>query len=145
MEWIKNHQLGVFFFLAYGISWIIWSPLVASALGVTGTEFPRGWHFLGSFGPLLAAFIVTSLTLGRTGVTDLIKRMVNPSVGVKWIVFALFSAAVVFVLAIILLSLISGEWMGLDQFGHVPEIPELGWLSGWILYILTFGFGEETG
>lgn len=143
--WIVKNQLGIYFALAYAISWLIWSPLVLSGLGWIETSLPAGWHFLGSFGPLLAAFIVTSLVLGLPGIKNLVWSMFNSRVGARWILFALSGVPAVFLVGVVIISLLQGSWTALGDFGSVPEIPQLGWFAGWLLYVVTFGYGEETG
>jgi hypothetical protein len=54
MNWLKRHDLAVFFILAFGLSWWVW-PLVL--LNPEGTP-------LVPFGPLIAALIVLALTRG---------------------------------------------------------------------------------
>ena len=61
---VKRHSLVLFFVLAYTISWIIF------ILAATLPNFP----FLFPLGPLLAAFIVASLT---GGLKDLLSRLLR--------------------------------------------------------------------
>ncbi len=108
-------------------------------------RLPPGLHFLASIGPILAAFIVTGMTSGAIGVRELIGRMSRWRVGIGWILIALFSPAALFLIAMVVLRIWSGVWPGFSQFGHIEELPQLGWLAGWAFHTLTFGFGEETG
>ena len=56
MNWLKRNPLAAYFLITYAISWSIWSPIVASAQGWVNWNVPYGLYYLGSFGPLLAAF-----------------------------------------------------------------------------------------
>jgi len=52
----KRHPLIIYFFLTFFISWLIFSPGVASAFGYLDFEFNGNTlALLASFGPLLAA------------------------------------------------------------------------------------------
>jgi hypothetical protein len=72
MTWIRRHQLLTYFILAYAITWAIWSPSVISAQGLANIQMPSWWHFIGAFGPLLSAFIVTGIAGGGKGLKELI-------------------------------------------------------------------------
>jgi membrane protease YdiL (CAAX protease family) len=142
---LKRHPVAAYFILAYAISWLIWTPLVASAQGWLDTQIPAGVHFLGAFGPLLAALIVTGSTGSVAGLRELVGRMVRWRVGLGWFLIALFSPALLFLLAIMIVRAWNGVWADFNQFGRILELPGLGWMAAWIFWTVTFGIGEETG
>jgi len=143
VNWIKRHSLPVYFILAYLISWATWSPLVLSARGLITLQIHPAWHLTGAFGPLLSAFIVTSLTGGLKGVRELIVRVYRWRIGFRWWLVALSPVALYFV-AVLINGIIEGSF-NLGGFGKVNELPDLSWPIGWIVMVLTFGLGEETG
>ena len=143
MGWIRRHSLTVYFILAYFISWSIWSPLVLSAQGLIHLEIPPAWHLAGAFGPFLSALVVTSITTGFQGVRELIGRVCQWRVGIKWWLVAL-SPVALYLVAALVQGLIEGS-IDFGGFGSVNELPELPWLIGWLVMIVTFGLGEETG
>jgi membrane protease YdiL (CAAX protease family) len=58
-----------FFFLAFGITWLIWSPGVFSTLGLIELPVPFiVFFFVGTWGPFLAASWVTYRDAGWSGV-----------------------------------------------------------------------------
>jgi uncharacterized protein len=142
----KKHQLVVYFVTAFGISWLLWIPLVASAHGLFGwgSAF-SSFHLLGSLGPLLAAVLVTGILGGAGGLRELGRRMVRWRVGLGWWALALFGPAALYGLSAVLLRLFSGAWPDLSRFGQTDEYPQLGLLLFWIVNITCYGFGEETG
>ncbi|MFC1933395.1 CPBP family intramembrane glutamic endopeptidase [Chloroflexota bacterium] len=144
MTWIRRHQLLSYFVFAYVITWAIWSPLVISAQGLANIQMPAWWHFFGAFGPLLSAFIVTGIVGGGTGIKELVDRILRWRIGFKWILVA-FSPGFVFLISVVTLRLIEGVWLNIGQFGYVDELPQLTGLAGWVIWIVTFGLGEETG
>ncbi len=139
-----RRSLVAFFVLAYGLSWCAFVPLALSAQGVLH-GVPPWLHFVGAFGPLLAAFIVTGATDGVTGLRELVRRMTRWRIGLGWLLVALLSPVAVFLLAALALRVVAGSWPEWSQFGHIAELPRLGWLGSWAVWILTFGLGEEAG
>ena len=61
-SWLKRHSIVSYFALTYAITWTIWSPIFASALGWVKWNVPYALYYFGSFGPMLAALIITALT-----------------------------------------------------------------------------------
>lgn len=69
----------VFVLLAYGISWLIWSPAVLATYGLIASPLAPELLaalvlLVGAFGPLLAAVILTGRQAGRAGVRRLLAR-----------------------------------------------------------------------
>jgi hypothetical protein len=76
---IKRHPLVTFFVLAYGISYLFYFlPSIVP-----------GFPFLFPFSPLIAAIIVASITQGRAGLLDLLRRCLRWRVGLRWYAAAL--------------------------------------------------------
>lgn len=141
---ITRQVLPVYFALACVISWLIWLPLVLNALGHGVPTLPYH-HFFGALGPCLAAFIVTAMTGGKTGVFNLARRIVQWRTGFIWYLVALFGPVALFLLAVTIIGLNSGDWSALKQFGSSDEFPQFGLVTLWLFHIFTFGFGEEIG
>jgi membrane protease YdiL (CAAX protease family) len=66
-------------------------------------------------------------------------------IGLRWLLVAVLSPIAYFLASVLLARLFTGLWPALDRFGHAAEFPNLNWLAGWALWIVAFGFGEETG
>lgn len=62
--WLKQNPLPAYFIIAFAFSWIMYLSLVAFKHGWTDAPIPYSLHYLASFGPTLAALIVTTLTTG---------------------------------------------------------------------------------
>jgi membrane protease YdiL (CAAX protease family) len=77
----------VFVVIAYAISWAIWFAGILSIDGLSGLEDARfaGFLLAGSFGPTVAALVVTGLTGGRSSIVRLLKRVIL--VRVNWRVY----------------------------------------------------------
>lgn len=138
-------SLVAYFALAYGLSWAIWTPLWLPALGCEGLPVLPYHHALGAFGPMVAAFTVTTGTAGRSGATRLLRRMGAWTGRLGWIVVALLGPLLVLLVAAGAARVATDAPISLEGIGRSAELPGLG-LVGFLLYnVLTFGYGEEVG
>lgn len=68
-----------YFLITYGFSWIIWSPFILNSRGII--EIPSFllpvFGPVGTFGPFVAAFLLTYKDNGKNGVIALAKRGLN--------------------------------------------------------------------
>lgn len=140
---MRPSPLAMFFILAYAVSWAAAVPLAAAYLGWIRQPFPRAAHYLMAFGPLVAAVVATTLTAGRRGLEDLLARMVRWRVGSIWWLAAI-SPLLMYAVAACLLRLAQGTWPDPRLLGQVNFLPNLG-IGALLLWLLTFGIGEETG
>lgn len=143
--WVKEHQLIAFFVLAYAISWTIVAPLVASAQGLIDVPVPFALHYLNDYAPLLAALITTGIADGTDGLRELFQRIIKWRVGLGWVLVAAFSPLALFAIAAGVVVVGLGDAPpDLSLLGTITFMPYLG-LAGWVFWILTAGFGEESG
>lgn len=142
--WIKKHPLVFYFLLAMLISWSIELPLVASTRGWTNAPVPFSIHYLASFGPMLSAFFTTALVNGKEGLKELFQRIIRWRVGGQYIAFAFLSPLALFIMGAAVNALATGRWPDLRLLGEVNYLPNLGG-GVVVLWLATFGFGEEIG
>ena len=134
---IERHPLAMYFILAIVITWLILGPGVASTLGFIDFEFDGiVLSTLGQFGPLLAALIVTSVTLGNLGVRKIFRSMFNWRVKARWWAAAVLLLAGLFAVATAL---------GMLTGGTAPDPDGALFIIGVGLLILIGSFGEEPG
>ena len=74
-------------FLYYVFTWAVEIPLAASAQGWLQAPIPSGLHYLASFGPLLAALIVTAVTEGSQGFRQLLAGLLKWRMGLGWLLY----------------------------------------------------------
>ena len=141
---LGRHPMAAYYALTLLFSWAVELPLVAVQQGWIDTPIPFSIHYLASFGPAVAALIVTALTGGRSGLAELWGRIVKWRVGWRWAAFAIGSPVAFLVIGVLVTAIAQGEWPDLRLFGQVNYLPYLGW---WVLplWLVTFGFGEEIG
>jgi membrane protease YdiL (CAAX protease family) len=138
----ESHHLVIFFILAYAISWSICIPLALAEQGIIPAVLPGWTHYLVAFGPLLSALIVTGFSQGLPGLKDIGRRMVRVACP-KWWLVAL-SPLIAGYLFILILNRLTGAGISSSTLGQVNYLPPLG-IAALPMWILTFGFGEETG
>jgi len=142
----KKHQLLLYFVLACAFSWAIWLPLLIDVRQSSNTDSPLVWlHYLGGFGPLLAAFTITALTGGKPALKRLLCKMAGIGSDKKWIVVAIGLPVVLFLLAVLVQGASKGNWIDLSLLGHSAKLPQYSLLTILAIEIFAFGYGEETG
>ncbi len=134
----------IYTLLAYGISWIIWTPFILNSRGLIEFPFPSLLRFIGpvgTFGPMAAAALLTFGAEGGSGVGALFKRSFSVSFARRW-----------WLVAILL-------WPMFQGIGYVvglllgAELPEAMLLTApWLLvpvflrtFVLGGPLGEEMG
>jgi uncharacterized protein len=136
---IRRHPLACYFVLAYGISWVAWTPFILSGHGVGEENFPFPNGPLGQLaiipgaylGPLFSAFLVTAIADGRTGLQHWWRRLVRFRVGWYWYALALLGPPVFIELGTLPLP---GALAGIHG---VPPQVALAYLPALVIQILT--------
>ena len=145
LNWVRKNSLLFYFIIAYGVSWSFEIPIALSVQGIITSKVPLWLHYFASFGPIIAALIVTGLSDGRRGIRELIARIFKWRLDFGYYVFAILAPIGLFTLAFLLNRVVTGEWSDLRLLGEVDYLPYLSPLGVLGLWLLTFGFGEETG
>lgn len=137
-------SLWLFYGLAFGFSWLVWSPLWLPAMGVRGLPVFSYQHALGAWGPLVAAGYCTWRDQGRPGLVSLLRSMFSVRAG-GWLAIAFFAPFLLEALAGALYAGVSGTPASLLPAHKQAKFPEFG-MAGFLAYnLLFFGWGEETG
>ncbi len=145
LPWIKKHSLTLYFFLAYAVTWSFHIPLALSKHELINAQVPMAIHYLGAFGPMIAALILTALSEGIAGVRALLSRWFKWRVKARYYAFAILGPLGLFILAILINRLVSGTWANLSLLGEADYLPYLSPLGTLLLWFLTYALGEETG
>ena len=143
--WIKKHPLTAYFVLTYAISWSFMIPVALSAQALVSWQVPYGLYYFASFGPMCAALIVTAIIAGGQGVRQLLGRLLKWRVELKYYAFAVLAPVGLFVLAVLINVIVTGVLPDLSQLGEADYLPALSPLGVLVLWLLTYGMGEETG
>ena len=138
----NSRNLITYFILAYAISWSIGVPLALAHQGLIPAILSPWTHYLVAFGPMLSAVIVTGISQGLTGLKELGKRMIRWACLKWWL--AAFSPFIIGYVVIKITNALTGSEILMSDLGMVNYLPPLG-AKALLLWILTFGLGEETG
>ena len=144
---IRRRPLTWFFVLANLLSWVAWTPYILSenGLGVLHFRFPEVLgtsQFAGVLpgaylGPIGAAFLVTAVADGRTGLRRWTARLVRWRVHWLWYVGVVVSVPALLTITTMALS---------EQNPLVPAVATLvAYLPGLVLQMVTTGLAEEPG
>jgi len=137
--------VGIFVLLAFGITWSIALAIALSYHGIISITIPLSLHYILPFGSLLSALIVTWITGRKVGLKDLMKRMTKWRVRPIWAAVAILSVWILYLVSSFIIVLMGQPWPDLSIFGQVLYMPYLTFLGAWLLWIFTYGIGEETG
>lgn len=131
---VRQHPLLAFFGLTYAISWVCWLPMLAAG------QVSDVWLHLGTFGPSVAALLLSGVMNGRSGLQRLLRGLLIWRVHPFWYGFSLLGTALVVLPAI---------WMHVWLGGAVPQFNDPAqWYLAIValVYVLVFSvLGEEIG
>jgi membrane protease YdiL (CAAX protease family) len=142
-SWLSRHRLLAYVVLAYTFSWAWWVPMAATG---TTTQPGQAWptHLPGLMGAALAAVVVTGLTAGRDGLSDLARRTWRWRVGWQWYALVLGTASLLVLSPIA--SALAGEpapsgadYVTYSGLGVLPAVAAV------LVVLVVNGFGEEIG
>ena len=136
-------RLTVYFLLSYLISWLIWLPLYAPAIGLGTMPVLPYHHAIGAFGPFLAAIITTAL-FDRKALPALLNKCFSLG-NIVMLQVALFAPFLIAIAAITIVGLFGGGSFDFSSIGTSNEFPGWGLLMFTVYNIFTFGYGEEIG
>jgi uncharacterized protein len=136
---MRQHPLFFFFFMAYAFSWIMLIPYILSQWGILHGNYTISF-VIKSFGPFLAAYIMTGITEGKEGVLRLRRSIVQWHAGWKWYGFILLGIPALVLLGI---STLPGA---LASFQGFPPHFLITYVVTFILIFFGGGaLGEEPG
>jgi CAAX protease family protein len=143
--WMKRNSLVVYFVLTYMISWSFMIPVALSAQKWVSWQVPYAFYYFASFGPFFAALIVTAVTEGGRGIQQLLGRLLIWRVDFRYFIFAVLAPIGLFAVAVLINRILTGAWSDLHLLGEVDYLPYLTPFGVLMLWLLTYGLGEETG
>lgn len=140
----RRGGLVVFLVVAFAVTWSIWLPLLIQAqtseMGIMPSSF-----FVASLGPGCGA-IAASLWSGGFGqLAAWARRTFALGFAPVWWAFAIGMPIAYLAIGWIAAFLVTGAWPDLAEFGLTEKLPGLAWPAVAMVWVLTFGLGEEAG
>lgn len=146
---VRRHPVICFLAVTYAVTWIPWLSVAASGHEVTrGLSMP---YLVGLLGPLVGALATTAIASGRSGVRDLLGRMIRVRVGGPWWLVAvgapLMVAGASYVVAVTysIFLLAPTDLPTWSELGVFNGFPITNAMILWVMLVAVNGFGEETG
>jgi membrane protease YdiL (CAAX protease family) len=137
---MRRYPLVSFFLMAYAFSWILSIPAVLSAWGILPAATFVVFFTIKSFGPFMAAYIMTSVIEGREGVLRLRRSLRQVRAGWPWYAFILVGVPALLFLGIAILPGALASFQGIPP--HFLAI----YLVTFVLIFFGGGpLGEEPG
>jgi uncharacterized protein len=144
---LARHLLVFYSIIAYAFCWLVWLPFVLSkdGAGILSYTSPIGADltlYISTFGPALAAFIMTGITEGMPGIRRLLKQIVLWRVGLRWYLFALVGLPAILVFGAIV---VPGNLASFKSMNPLSSV--MAYLPYLIYPVLLVGgpLGEEPG
>lgn len=135
--WVARHPLIAFVGVACGFSWTLWGLMIASSQGLLPFKVPTGpW---GSFGPLLAAWLLCVPAAIADSRRQFFRRTLLLFPGLRWTLLVLLAPVLLTALAV-LAQAMSAPLPPFDA-SPLPTLP----LMFAIILVLGGPVGEEFG
>ena len=133
-------HLVYFFLMVFGLRWLVDGLQIAGLLDVHGGGLGLILSALASWGPLIAAFVVTWLTAGKTGVKALWRRFWNRNMTWRWLLAAVLIIPAVALAANLLTRLDGQEYPWFFTYDPLWTI-----LTFFLTAFVGNGIAEEFG
>jgi membrane protease YdiL (CAAX protease family) len=120
-------------------------PPALAARGLISSDVPYSIYYLASLGPMISALILSAITGGGKGVGRLLSGLLKWRVGWGYFAFSVLAPFAFFFIAVMLTRIFTGAWPQLSLLGEADYMPYLGFFGALVLWMLTYGLGEEVG
>ena len=139
---IKGHANSTgYFLIAFGLTWLLVTPIGASYQGWIGVTISGDWHFLGALGPLVGALVVGRSQRARDFLSaGWVRWRVSP-----WFYLAALSPLLFLAPAAVLVRLQEGAWPNVGVLADSDRLADGRWLMAMLVPALAYAVGEETG
>ncbi len=142
---MKNRKIIIYIMIAYGITWLLWLPLLMNKVRDINIPLLPYQFYLASFGPLIAAAVTSLITGGKKEIKSWIKRTYSIRFPLKWLGIAILMPILYGIASVIIHRLMVGAWPDWSRFGLTEKLPGLNILQTAFVWVATFGIGEESG
>jgi membrane protease YdiL (CAAX protease family) len=139
----EPRNLGFYFLMVFGLQALKYRLHISSGEGLSALSAGPGdiLDLVGSWGPIIAAFVVTALTEGRRGVGVLWRRFWNRNMSLKWLLVALLLIPAMEFLSSLVSRMLTG------QAYPLLNLPDPPWMivSVFVSAFILTGLFEEFG
>lgn len=136
--------VAVYLAVAFGVTWAIWLPLLVQAQ-TSGLEEMPWTFFLASIGPLCGAIAAGRWAGGPGELAAWARCTFSLRFSPVWWLAALGLPAAYLLIAWSVARVVTGAWPDPALFGVTDKLPGLAWPLVALVWVATFGIGEEAG
>lgn len=145
----EPRNLAYFFLIVFGLQALAYGLLIAGVLKVPSSEGLSALSAgpgvilitLGAWGPIIAAFVITALTEGKSGARALWRRFWNRNLSIKWLLVTLLILPAVQLVANLVTRVLDGQAYPFLSLPNPPWMIIPPFITG---FVFT-GMFEEFG
>jgi len=104
-----------------------------------------GQYYLASFGPFVGAIVSSSVSLGWQGIEAWAKRVYSFRFPWRMLTTVIGMLLLYVLVAVPVHTIVTGNWPEWSQFGLTEKLPGFNIFETSLIWMLTFGLGEESG
>lgn len=140
----RRYPVVSYYALAVVLAWAYWLALMS--LGLRAGPGSTVSHLPGLLAPAIAAFIVTMLAEGKSGVYSLSRALIRLPANLPLVAAMIVAPLAVTLIVVLVTWALGGAPPQLQQFAVYPGVPSgLGPIVMVVAVIVVNGFGEEVG
>jgi membrane protease YdiL (CAAX protease family) len=141
---VRRGGTAIFLVVAFAVTWAIWAPILIQARTIGVDAIP--WtFFLASIGPLCGAVAASAWEGGARGLVTWARRTFSLRFRWVWWVVGVGMPVAYLLVAWLVTLLVTGSWPEAAAFGLTDKLSGLAWPAVALVWVLTFGLGEEAG
>lgn len=140
----RGGGVAVFLVVSFAVSWALWLPILVQAQTVGIAQMP--WTFFAaSFGPACGAVAASLWEGGLRGIAGWARRTFSVSFPPIWWLAGIGMPIAYYLIGYVTAAIVTGGWPDPAAFGVTEKLPGLAWPLVALVWVLTFGLGEESG
>lgn len=144
---VAVHRRGavmVFIVVAFAVTWAIWAPILIQTQ-LLGRPAMSWTFFLASAGPFCGAVAASLWEGGPRRLLAWVRQTFSARVAWVWWAAGIGMPIAYLVIAWASTRVVTGSWPDAAGFGLTEKLPGLAWPAVALVWVLTFGLGEEAG
>ncbi|WP_100811613.1 CPBP family intramembrane glutamic endopeptidase [Microbacterium sp. BR1] len=134
----------VFLAVAFAVTWAIWLPILVQAR-TAGLDGMPWTFFLASIGPACGAVAAALWEGGPRNLAAWARRAFSLRFPRVWWLAGIGMPVAYYLIGFGAAAVVAGGWPDPESFGTTAKLPGLGWPVVAVVWLLTFGLGEEAG
>jgi len=140
-----QRNIVIYILVTFSVTWLIWFPLLVNRSFGMNLPIVPGQFYLGSFGPFIGAVVSSAILSGWKGIEDWFKRVYSVHFTLRWISVVCSLLLLYALISVSIHAIVTGHWPNWSKFGLTERLPGFNIWETSLVWMLTFGLGEESG